>query len=529
MQKRAFINGVIHTLDTAVPTSEAMYVEDGVIRRLGPSTQISKLCSDIVDLEGHTVIPGFNDSHLHLLSYGGALIRMDLRSCAEPEDIIRAGREKLEQEPAQVLWLVGFLSPYKFSRVLLDQISEQIPVFYSRVNGHTFSPGASVLTKVCCNTAALKAAGLPEGDGLLCGSGAASVCSLLPALTRQEKKEAIAVAASLLSAQGFTSVHSNDMVDGDLELLEIVQELEQEGHLPLRLSMQCLFHSQKTLECFLDKDPRLDFDNDLHRIGAVKLILDGVLGDHTSALKQPYLDQPYTQGVLLFSPQELERIIETAHLHNLQVVIHTIGNQAIQVALNSLESVQQRLGDRGLRHGLVHCLLLESQTMQQMKSQNIAALIQPIAAVSDYSILSARLGPNLTSPAYGWKSMLKQGLLVAGGTDCPCESPNPFLSLTAAITRQDSAGMPAGGFLPEERLTLDEALRIMTVNGAYLDREENRKGTLIPGKLADFIVLSQDIFSIAPEDISNTRCLSTIVGGDIVYQNKDSIDLVSLW
>lgn len=518
MWKRAFINGRIHTLDPAMPVAEGVYIEDGVIRQVGTSDQISALCPDAEDLKGRTVIPGFNDSHLHLLSYGGAVSRMDLRGCAGPEDVIRAGRERLERERPEVLWLVGFISPYQVSRTDLDRISAEIPVFYSRVNGHTFAPEASILTKLCCNSAALKRAGLPLGDGFLRGDDAAKVYHMLPMLTRQEKKEALAAAAGLLSAQGFTSVHSNDMVDGDREMLEIVRELGQEGRLPLRMSMQCLFHTRDGLEAFLAEDPRPDFNSDRHRIGAVKLILDGVLGDHTSALKQPYADQPDHQGVLLFSPQELEGIIETAHAHDLPVVIHTIGDRAIQTALDAFGAVRDRLGGRGLRHGLNHCLVLDRQMLHRMKELDLAALIQPIAAVSDRSVIPARFEGGLHSPAYGWKSMLEEGLLVAGGTDCPCEDPNPFASLAAAVTRRAPADSPDKAFLPEERLTLEEALRIMTVNSAYLDHEEGKKGTLTPGKWADLIVLSQDIFAAAPEELPATRCLATVVGGKTVYQ-----------
>ena len=515
MSSCAFLNGNIHTLSGG-RVVEALYVENGVIRAAGATADVAPLCQNQVDLRGRTVIPGFHESHLHMLSCGAAINSLDLRGCTTAEAVVRAGREKALRERPERLWLTGYVSPYAFTRGLLDQVSEEIPVFYSRISGHTFSPHVSILSKVCCNTAALRLAGLPLDGCLLRGGAVEPVFPLLPRLSRAEKKEALATAAALLAARGFTSVHSNDMEDGDMDILESLRELEAEGRLPLRVSMQCLFRTAEDLSAFLARDPRPGFDSDKHRVGAVKLVLDGVLGDRTSAMERPYADDPENRGLLQYTPESLRAIIETAHLAGLPVVIHTIGDRAIGMAIDAFAEVLGRLG-KGPRHGLIHCLFLTREQLRRMAELDLSVMIQPYSAVADYPLFRDRLEHLPQRPMYGWKSMLEAGLLVAGGTDCPCDPPDPFLAMQGALTRQDASGAPEGGFLPEERLTLDEALRVMTVNGAGLDRTEDRLGVLEPGRLADFVVLSRDIFAAAPEQLTDTRCLATVVGGQFVH------------
>lgn len=537
---RAFINGVIHTLDQKNSIFQAMLVEDGVIRRLGTTEEITALGGQSVDLEGRTVIPGFNDSHLHLLSYGMAVNSLDLRECQTKEAVLEKAREKVVQERPDRLWMAGFVNPYLFTRQELDKVSTHIPVFYTRVNGHTYAPTATVLTKLCCNTRALELAGICRNSqipgvlmdedgptGILKGKSADLVRSLLPPLTRAQKKEALATATALLASRGFTSVHSNDMEQGDLELLEIFRELEQEGRLPLRVNMQCLFDRVEDFEAFMEKDPRPSFNTRRHRLGALKLILDGTLGERTAALHKPYCDAPGNCGTLLFTREELEDLVKIAHRLEMQVVMHAIGDRAIDQAIEVFESIQDKLGRKDLRHGIVHCLITGPNAFSRMGRCGVTALIQPVAVASDYTALDSRLGPERMEGIYGWKSMLDHGIMVSGGTDCPCEEPDPFEGLACTITRQNGLGEPAGGFLPGERLTLEQALRIMTVNGAYLSQEEEIKGSLEPGKLGDFIVLDQDIFMADPQNIRLTHCLATVSGGKIVYASSNNIAMAA--
>lgn len=538
MKTCSYVNAVIHTMDENRRVWDAMYVEDGFVRRLGPSAEIAPLGERVVDLGGHTVLPGFQDSHLHMLSYGMAVNSLDGKDCPTKEAILEAGRIRVRRESPSALWLSGFVSPYQFTKDDLDGISTEIPVFYSRVNGHTFVPKSNLMSKLCCNSFALSAAQVSSSltvdggtiltddagpTGILKGRAVDLVASLVPWPTRADKKSALATAARRLAALGFSAVHTNDVEHGDLDLLDLFRELDEEGLLPLRVSLQCLFEDAPTLRAFLSNDPRPWFNTPRRSISAIKLILDGTLGDRTAALPQPYLDDPSSCGSLLYTSERLEELVELAHTHQLPVVMHTIGTAAIRQGLSAIEAVEKRCGRGTIRHGLVHCLLTEEASFQAMANLGVAALVQPISVAGDYSVLPQRIGPEALAVTYNWKTMLDYGILVAGSTDCPCDSPNPFESLSCAVTRQDLSGMPEGGFLPRQRLSLDEAITVMTGNVAKLTGEFSTYGSLEPGKSADFILLSEDIFSLPPQALSSVHCVATIHGGQCVHSERPQL------
>jgi predicted amidohydrolase YtcJ len=273
---------------------------------------------------------------------------------------------------------------------------------------------------------------------------------------------------------------------------------------------------QESMDEFFEKGFNSEFGGHRFRISAIKIQSDGSLGARTAFMKQPYLDDPSTVGIPIYKTQgELDELVLTAHKHNMGVIIHAIGNGAVEMGLDSFARARKEFPLLSPRHGIVHCQITELKQIERFKELDIIAYSQPIFIDSDMHIVYERVGKELAETSYNFKTYLDYGIHQAFGTDCPVEPFNPFRNLYCAVTRKDIKGTKT--YLPLQAIPMEEAVYLYTVGGAYSSGEENIKGKIKPGFLADFVILNKDLFTIPSDEILKVHVISTYVSGECVY------------
>ncbi len=533
--KRIFYNGKIYTLDKKNSVAEALYVEGNIIKKAGTKEEIMRYKNDgttLTDLGGKTVVPGFNDSHMHLMVYGKSMNEVDLNGVKSVEEIIKRGQDFLKSmklAPGQ--WLIGagwnhelFEDKKMPTKEDLDQISKDIPIVFSRVCHHIDS----------CNTKALELGKITkdlviedgeielvdgEVTGVLKENAVRYMRGFAPELSKEQKKSFIEKAVKKLTTYGITSIHSDDILDNDAyEILDIYKELEEEGKLDVRVYLQCRFKSPEELQEFIDSGYSPGTGSNNYKVGSLKLLADGSLGGRTAALYTSYEDDPGNFGILNITEGMLNKMIKTAHDNDMAVAIHGIGDKTIDMAIRGIAKAQEENPKKDIRHSIIHCQITTKEALDEMAKNNIAAFIQPIFIASDSKIAESRVGKVRAKYSYNWKTLLDKGVKLSFGTDCPIETPNPFENIYCAVNRCDIEGKPEGGWMPEENLTVEESVRAYTEISAWGSYEENIKGTIEEGKLADMAVLSEDIFTVPSMEIKDIECVMTIKDGVVVYK-----------
>jgi len=516
------LNAKIYTMEPSRPTASALAIlgdriiyvgdSDGARQLVGPKTKV-------VDLEGKTVIPGLIDTHVHMMSFGRSLGWVDLRDARSVSELVSRLRERAESTPAG-RWIVGygwdqerFVERRYPTRWDLDEASEEHPIVIYRTCLH-----------LCvANSLALQLAGIsretqpPEGgvieldetlgepNGVLRETAMELVRRAIPRPSLEEAVVDAERACREAVKHGLTSVHW--IMEDPIEL-RALQRLRAEGRLPLRVYAILPVELAGRLS---ELGIEMGFGDEWLRIGAVKLFLDGSLGARTAALKEPYSDKPDTSGRLLYGWEELRDLVLAVHRAGLQLVMHAIGDKAIEMALSALENALNEYPSPH-RHRIEHVSVLNEHLLSRMAKLKVLASVQPHFVVSDFWV-DKRLGPRRVRWVYAFKSLLKAGISVSAGSDCPVEPINPFLGIEAAVNRKDN---------PEEALSVEEALRLYTINAAYASGEENLKGSIAQGKLADFVILDENPFSVAPEKLGAVCVLATIVGGRPVYLRESA-------
>jgi len=539
--KTLFINGNIHTIDPKFPHCQALAVENKKILAAGTNDEILALRHEedtVIDFGGKTVIPGFIDSHMHVLGLAEYVQNVQLSDCRSIKDMLAAiaAFQKDNNIPAGK-WIIGrgwnqdyFDIPRFPTREDLDRVCPDHPMVMVRACGHA----------LVCNTRALEAAGItsdtPQIDGghfeigsdgqpngIFTEAAMELVRSHIPNPTVEELKTGILSAQKALLKAGITSVHTDDFGRaGAPEAYENVifayRQLEEEGLLKLRINEQCNLAEEKYLRDYLAKGYHLQNSSSHFRLGPLKIIADGSLGAHTAFLRQPYADDPSTCGISYYNKDDLHSYIRLAHENGMQVVIHCIGDGIMEWTMDGLEAAMKAYPRKDCRHGIVHCQITDMPLLKRFRDLQLLALIQPIFLHYDMHIVEDRVGRELASTSYNWKTLLDLQVPTSFGTDCPVENYDPANNLYCAVTRKDLSGSPDGGWLPEQRLTVEEALHCYTAEGAYASFEEDRKGRLVPGMLADMTVLSGDPLTCSPDKIKSLRAVMTISGGEIVYR-----------
>lgn len=527
INSKLFVNGTIITLDSDNKHYEAIGVRDNIITFLGSNTEaiaISNSYDDIISLNGMTVIPGFNDSHMHLLNYGYTLKKMDLTKIVSIQELIDQSKKHiLNHSISNDQWLLGRgwnqdrLFENRFpTRDDLDQISTDIPIVFTRVCGH-ISVCNSVVIDMLKDFELSNQSSINIQDGHFMEEGLNLLYALIPTPSKRDIKEMIVHTGNRLIEYGITSVQTDDLCtlpDQNYEsVLSAYNELHADNQLPLRIYQQCLFFEQSKFESFVEKGYHTGLGDQFFKIGPLKLLLDGSLGGRTALLRSDYSDAPGTSGIACFTQSELNNFVEYAVNNHFQIAAHAIGDQAMIMILDAYDLTHLT---KDSRHGIVHAQITADDIIGRMADSKVIAYVQPIFLDYDLHIVYDRVGER-ANKSYAFKSMKSQGVPVAFGTDSPVVDFNPFENLYAAITRKDLQGNPQNGYLPEERFSILEALKAYTKVGAYCSFEEQIKGTLEIGKLADFIVLKKNPLECAPEEIKEMIVEMTVLNGQVVY------------
>ena len=535
-------NGVLATMDPARPLARAAVVDGAYFAYVGEEEEarafvrtFSQEPVEELNLEGRSVLPGFHDSHMHVLHLVKARQSVDLFHAVSLAQVQERLRERLpELSPASDRWLMGegwnqeqFTDCRRFpNRQDLDAVSWEVPILILRGCFHVGVVNSLGLEKLGITRENAGAYGdfleldeTGEPTGVLKENLLDDVKGALPSLSLPRLLDEMVQTQHDLLAEGLTSIQSDDFKyapdEDPYALMEGLRNLAERGRLKLRMGEQALLTERETLEDFFRRGMERFGGSDNFRISAVKLLADGSLGARTAYLQAPYADDPGNRGIPIYRQEELDALVETAHRHNFPVDIHAIGDGGAEMALTAFQRAQERCPWLHPRHGLVHCQVMTANQLRRMEELEVSALVQPVFLNGDMHIAPARLGEARLAGAYAWGSMAAQGIPLAFGTDCPVEPFRPLDGIYCAVTRRDFQGR--GPFLPSEAVSVEQALYAYTVGSAYAAGEEHRKGQLRPGMLADFVVLDRNLLTIPLETLREARVLRTYVGGVCVY------------
>jgi len=524
------LNAHAITLSERQPQAEAIAIAAGRILWTGTSAEAKKKFprSRKLDLAGATVLPGIIDAHTHLLALGESLLKLNLKDAATPEQAAERVRERVRSaKPGE--WILGWgwdegawAGHYPTQEILTKAAPDNTVVLTGL---HTFATWV--------NRKALDAAGVtratpdpPNGKilrdtsgnptGVLTDRAQALITHALPPVTMEQRKQAIAVAAQECLRHGLTSLHEARVSDEDIDSY---RALIREGKLPLRIYVMLDGANAPLIEEWMKRGPVIDRAHRL-TVRAVKIFADGALGSRGAALLEPYSDAPNTKGVVTTSEAEIYRLTLRCLQSGFQVATHAIGDAANRFTLDAYERALRETKAHDARLRIEHAQVLAPSDIPRFAPLGVIASMQPAHCTSDMPWAESRVGPKRILGAYAWRSVLKTGAHLPLSSDFPGETLDPFAGMYAAVTRQDAAGKPDGGWYPHQRLTRQEALRGYTIEAAYAGFEENDKGVIEPGKLADFTVVTTDVLQAPAKDLLSTRVLYTIVGGQIAYQAK---------
>ena len=480
----------------------------------------------VIDGNGKTLLPGLIDAHGHVLNYGLSLLRVDLTGTRSEQEAVQRIVD-FKNANGQLDWIQGrgwnqvLWDSNEFPQAaLLDDALSDTPAWFSRIDGHAG----------WANSAAMELAGVnaatpdPDGGqiirdtegrptGVFIDNAMSLISAKIPVLSIEEQKFALRKAMFALAAQGLTSVHDAGVSS---RTVDAYKQLLAEGPLPVRVNVM-LAGRDPALPAML-ADGHFNSADMTLTINSVKISADGALGSRGAALIEDYSDEPGNRGLLLMEPARLTELMKLAMEAGFQVNVHAIGDNANMIALDNYEQLIASTGTQGMRHRIEHAQVLRYEDILRFSKLGVIASMQATHATSDKNMAQDRLGEVRILGAYAWRKLLENGAVIANGSDFPVESANPFFGLHAAITRQDHNDQPPGGWFPEESMTAVEALASFTIDAAYSGHHENSIGTLEPGKLADFILIEQDIFANAPAEIWKTEVAETWVNGLLIKE-----------
>jgi len=511
----------------------ALCIEDGLVSKIGPEAEAEAgNAATVLDLRGKTVVPGFNDSHMHLLKCGFALRQAELYGLTSIADVIAVCRAFRAKHPEIRLisgrgWNQDYFTDENrlLTRDDLDRIATDIPIILTRACGHVAAVNSKAMEMLDIGGSFVVASGGEVGvtngraNGLLYETAAGQVAGLLAEpLTGESVCAVLKDIAAVANAQGITSVSTNDITVGSPtgEAIEAGFLLYEKRDPTLRINHQMSFESpakfRERIASGYDKSGNPAF----HRYGPLKLFADGSLGARTALLRAPYHDDPSTSGVAVLTPAEIAEYTKIADENQIQCMIHGIGNLALDRIMDAYENLTGG-GENPLRHGMIHVQITDPAQLERIARLRIPVAVQPVFLHYDLHMAEDRVGKVLASTSYAFRTMLDSGIHAGYGSDSPVEPFNPFHCIHCAVNRQDLKGLPAGGWYPAERVSVEDAVAAYTTESAFTTFAEGVKGKLLPGYYADLVVLSADIFTVAAEAIKDIRADMTVVGGNIVY------------
>lgn len=525
------VNGYTLTSEGELSRFEAIGIRDGIVETVGSTGDVRRAMPDVREEDGlgRVMLPGLIDAHAHVMGLGNLLSEVDVSGMESLEETLQAVREFAEENPDapwilgrgwnQVLWEGGEFPTAQD----LDLAVPDRPVYLSRVDGHAgwVNSVALQMAGVSRDTPDSRGGRLirtPQGDptGVFIDDAEAVVTRLIPPKSEAEREAALEAALDEMLAHGLTGVHDAGV---DSATWALYRRFEKEGRLPMRIYAMVGGVGPAT-ESMLRDGPVMAEGDDRLALRSVKLYADGALGSRGAALLRDYHDDPGNRGLLFLSAEEMTAQVARVLDAGFQANVHAIGDAANRQVLEALESAQRLAGQtpgEG-RHRVEHAQVVAVEDIPRFAELGLIASMQPTHATSDMNMAEDRVGPQRILGAYAWQTFLGQGTVVAGGSDFPVEHVNPFYGLFSAITRQDHEGRPPQGWYPEEALSREQALRAFTLDAAYAAFDERRLGTLEPGKLADFIMIDRDPFTVPATEIWQTLVLETRVAGELVYR-----------
>lgn len=512
---------------------QAMLIESGIIKSIGTNEEILLNNADkVIDLQGRTVIPGLNDSHLHLSYIGDAMSICTLTSSRSIEDVIQLSRQFIEEnEGLKVLNGRGWNQDYFTSgekRLLnrndLDRISTEIPIVLKRVCGHVAVGNSKAIeilgidenTRVDGGVIELDADGRP--NGIFNENATSLLYTIIPDKDDETIESDFLKGANYAISHGITSVQSNDVQGSSFErMFDIIDNIYSNKKTKIRYSHQFNFQNIDDFRNYLESRYNTSvYDERFLSKGALKLFKDGSLGARTALMLNEYLDDPGNLGVAALSDAQLLDLCRLASENGIRVVTHAIGDGAIESVINAYEETMNT-NDNPLRHGIVHCQITSKEQLMRIADLNIYVMYQPIFLDYDIKIVESRVGKDLASTSYGFNTLNKLGAHISFGTDSPVEDSNPFPNIYCAVTRMGLDGEPSGGFYPNEKMSVEEVIDAYTIGSAYNEFKENFKGRLQPNYVADLIVLDRDIFTVDEVEIKDIEVEMTMIDGEFVY------------
>ncbi|HEX3123465.1 MAG TPA: amidohydrolase [Rhodanobacteraceae bacterium] len=526
------VNG--YTLDASgkLQRFEALLASDGKVVATGTAGELTARDASArsVDGGGRTLLPGLIDAHGHVMGLGFLNTQLDLTATKSLPDAL-AATKRYSAQHAQAVWIRGRgwnQAIWKLGRFPtaheLDAATGNRPAWLERVDGHAG----------WANSAVLKAAGIdqatkdPPGGrierdargvptGVLVDGAMELIDRIVPPPNATESAAALDASLATMARVGLTGVADAGI---DAPTFALYKKYADARKLTARIYAM-IGDTGADFDALSKDGPVSGYGDDFLALRAVKLYADGALGSRGAALLAPYSDDPKNAGLLFHAPAEMTAMIAKALGKGYQVCIHAIGDRGNREVLDAFAAAYQQVGSGEQRRNRVeHAQVIAVEDIPRFVALKLIASMQPTHATSDMNMAEDRIGADRLKGAYAWRTFLDQGTVVAGGSDFPVESPNPFFGIHAAVTRQDHANRPPGGWRPDQKMTLLEAFRAFTLDAAYAQHQEQTLGTLEPGKWADFIVVDRDIFAIAPEKIWSTAVLETWVGGKRVYAAK---------
>jgi predicted amidohydrolase YtcJ len=527
------VNGRFYTLDERHPVAEAVAIEGDRIAGVGTTASItSRFKADrVVDLGGKPVYPGFIDSHAHLEGLGEALRSVNLAGAASVNDAVARVAQAVKDSGAG-RWITGRgwdqnIWPGKAfpTHEALDHVAPDVPVYLVRVDGHA----------AWANAEAMKRAGVtpstpdPEGGrivrdargnptGVFIDNAIPLVFNAIPEPGTADRRESVKRAVAACLSLGLTEVHDMGV---DAAGIEVYRNMIRAGEFPFRVYVAVEGSNKESWAAWRDRGPEINGEEGKLNVRAVKMYADGALGSRGAALIDSYSDDPGNRGLTLTSKSELLEMTRQALGRGFQICIHAIGDRANAIVLDVYTvALKDRVGRSDDRCRIEHAQVIAPGDIPRFAALRVLPMMQPSHFTSDMPWAVERLGPERMKGAYAWRSLIAAGSIVPCGSDFPVEAPGPLLQFYAAVTRQRPDGTPPGGWMPGEAMTRDEALRGLTIWGAYAGFQEKEKGSIETGKWADLVVLSKDIMAVPPQEILSAQVEMTMVGGRVAYRNS---------
>jgi predicted amidohydrolase YtcJ len=528
------VNATVHTMDPKQPLAEAVAIYGNRIVAIGTSKEINRLAGPstrVIDAQKRLVLPGFNDAHVHFLSGGFQLASVDLRDAATPQEFAdRIRRFGAKLPPGR--WITGGDWDHERwpdtrlpTKELIDTFTPETPVFVNRLDGHMALANSLTLRLAGVTRETLDPPGgvivrdpkTGEPTGILKDAAQSFVWKVVPASSFGEKLAAALAATNHAAKLGVTSVQ--DMSAGDD--VGIYQTLLDRGELKTRVYAVSPLPAWERLA---RTGVRAHFGSEMLRVGGLKGFADGSLGSTTALFYEPYKDAPSTSGIAgdeMFPEGAMLARVREADRAGLQVIIHAIGDRANDLILTIYEQVERENGEHDRRFRIEHAQHLRAQDIPRFARDKVIASMQPYHAIDDGRWAEKRIGKERAKTTYAFRSLLDSGAVLAFGTDWTVAPMDPLLSVFAAVTRRTLDGKNVNGWVPEQKISVEEAVRAYTVGSAYAEFQETVKGSITPGKLADLVILSRDIFKIDPKDIESTKVVMTILDGRVIYEGRE--------